>query len=66
LRDLALVPESSTRVCEELGVGKGEFEGVLLGPGMRVASSERSCNAELAIGGKEGEKTEGGRVADLI
>ena len=57
---------SSTPVCDELGVGNGELDGVRLGASIRVASSERSCKEADAIGGKEGEKTDGGRAAGRI
>lgn len=43
-------------------MGRGECEGVRLGPAIRDKSSKRSC--ELAvIAGNEGEKTDGGRAA---
>ena len=47
------------RICDDEGVGKGEPDGVLLGPAIRDGSCARS--GADAIGGKEGEKTEGGR-----
>ena len=46
-------PSVTKRVCDEVGVGKGDPEGVRLGLGIRPASSA------LGIGGKEGEN-EGG------
>ena len=49
------------RICDDEGVGKGEPDGVLLGPAIRDGSCARS--GADAIGGKEGEKTEGGRPA---
>lgn len=55
------------RTWDELGVGKGVPEGVLLGSGSRVESSERSgmlCE-DAAMGGKEVEKTEGGRLREV-
>ena len=53
---------STTRVWEEAGVGSGEFEGVLL----ILGSSKRSFEADAVIGGKEDEKTVGGRAAGLV
>lgn len=55
------------RTWDELGVGKGVLEGVRLGPGSRVESSERSCIlcTDAAMGGKEGEKSEGGRLREV-
>lgn len=65
LRDLGLPPVSPTRTCDELGVGSGEFEGVRLGPGIRMDSSDCSGTEEVAMGGNEGEKMDGGREADF-
>ena len=49
------LPEGSgIRVWEELGVGSGEPEGVRLGLVVKAGSAD--------MGGKEGEKTEAGRV----
>lgn len=51
---------------DELGVGNGVPVGERLEPGSRVESSERFCIlcTEAAMGGKEGEKREGGRLTD--
>ena len=46
------------RIWDEEGVGKGEPEGVLLGPAIRDGSWPRSGADD--IGGKDGEKTDGG------
>ena len=62
LRDLGL-PPSTTRVCEESGVGKGDWEGVPLAP---AARSECSGIEEVLIGGKEDEKKVGGRKEGRI
>lgn len=61
-RDRGFWAASPTRVCDELGVGSGEPDGVRLGPAMRE-SRERSGIDVVPIGGKEGEKTDGGRAA---
>ena len=60
-RDLGFWAASATRVCDELGVGSGEPDGVRLGPAMRES---RECSGidVVPIGGKEGEKIEGGRA----
>lgn len=58
-----LPPMSGMRTWDELGVGRGVPEGLRLGPGRRDESSERSW-AEAAIGGKEGEKNEGGGLRE--
>ena len=62
LRDLGF-PPSTTRVCEEFGVGKGDWEGA---PLASAASSECSGIEELLIGGKEDEKKVGGRKEGRI
>lgn len=46
------------RICDEVGVGRGDPEGVLLGPAIRAGSWPRS--GADAMGGKDGEKTDGG------
>ena len=48
------------RVWDELGVGRGDPEGVRLGPGAQVESCDCVWR-EAAIGGKEGENRDGGR-----
>ncbi len=48
------------RVCEDVGVGRGVPEGVRLGPGNLFSWG---LSAVAAMGGKEGEKTEGGRLS---
>lgn len=55
------------RTWDELGVGKGVPEGERLGPGGRVGSSDRSCAlcTEAEMGGKKGEKSEGGRLREV-
>lgn len=61
LRTLGFPVGSSTRVCDEVGVGSGELDGVLLRAGLWNDSSERSGMEDVvAMGGKEGENTEGG------
>lgn len=61
-RDLGLFVASATRVCDELGVGSGEPDGVRLGPGKREESKERSGREVVPIGGKDDEKMDGGRA----
>ena len=46
------------RVCEELGVGRGDPDGERLGAGIQPGSLAPS----EFIGGKTGENTEDGRV----
>ena len=50
---------SCSRIWEELGVGSGDPDGVLLGPDVRLLVCVRSEVA--AMGGKAGENTDGGR-----
>lgn len=58
---LRVLPLTSwIRVCEELGVGRGDPEGVRLGPGSLFSSG---LSAVAAIGGKDGENTDGGRFS---
>jgi len=52
------------RVWDELGVGRGDPEGVRLGPGAQVESCDCVWK-EGAIGGKEGENTDEGRCSPL-
>ena len=63
LRDL--LPPSATRGSDDVGVGKGECEGVLLGPGCPISTT---CSGveEVPIGGNEVEKNDGGRMPGLI
>lgn len=63
LRDL--LPPSATRVSDDVGVGKGECEGVLLGPGCPI-STIGSGAEEVPMGGNAVEKTDGGRILGLI
>ena len=51
------------RICEEEGVGNGDPDGVLLGPAIRDGSCPRS--GADAMGGNDGENTEGGRPSFL-
>ena len=61
-RVLTLPAPSGMRTSEELGVGRGEPEGVLLGLGTQADSRRWSA----VMGGKEGEKTEDGRFASPL
>lgn len=54
---------SPTRIWEEEGVGRVEWDGVRLGPGSPWSWLDWGC---VLIGGKEGEKTEGGRAPGRI
>lgn len=63
-RVLTLVCRSLMRVWDELGVGRGDPEGVRLGPGDQVESCD--CVWEAAIGGKEGENMDGGRWSPFV
>jgi hypothetical protein len=53
------------RVWDEFGVGRGDPEGVRLGPGAQFESCDCVWK-EAAIGGKEGENKEGGRGSPLV
>lgn len=53
------------RVWDELGVGRGDPEGVRLGPGAQVESCDCVWK-EAAIGGNEGENMDGGRLSPFV
>jgi len=63
-RDLTLTCGSLIRVWDELGVGRGDPEGVRLGPGAQVESCDCVWR-EATIGGKEEENMDGGRWSPL-
>ena len=52
------------RVWDESGVGRGDPEGVRLGPGAQLESCDRVWR-EAAMGGNEGENRDGGRLSFL-
>jgi hypothetical protein len=52
------------RVWDELGVGRGDPEGVRLGPGAHVESCDCVWK-EAAIGGNEEENMDGGRGSSM-